>query len=142
MLLLQLFQAGPLVQETGVIVGDAKVAHPGGHGRGVQAGDNRDLNARLLGNFNTQAVLHVKAFHHLILQIVIEPAVREHSIDIQHQQADIQSGLNGKKKAGKIILHEADSTSLKVAAKGRAARKDANCWGHRTGLYPGRGGIR
>ena len=69
--------------------GDAELAHAPLDRARLASGDHGDLQAGAQQLHDAGAVAHVKTFQLLAARGEIQPAVGQHAVDVEHQQADV-----------------------------------------------------
>src|SRR5260370_20048952 len=109
-------QRAALVAHALVHLGDAELGHAPGHRGGGPRGEHRDLQPRLPRGDQGQAVVDVEALGFLAGGAVEEPAVGQHPVDIEDEEADAGSAGSG----GHTILASRMSCS-RITPAGRPA---------------------
>ena len=90
----QLAQRRQLVLHALADPGHAELAHAPLDRARLPAGDHRDLQSGAQHLHDARAVAHVKTFQLLAARREIQPAVGQHAVHVEHQQADVVGALD------------------------------------------------
>src|SRR5688572_25045664 len=108
-----------LVRDALVEAADAELRAASLHSSRSAAGKDHDLDAGREGLPDSMAVTHVKNLQLLAARTEPEPAIREHAVDVQHQEANPRFRTRATPAALPRALHGLDCARRRPRAAGR-----------------------